>query len=73
MSMRLRVLCCSMLHLVKTSKDGYGCELLLLLLLMRIKRVLRLELELAMSDTRDEDKDRNTDQRCLARHPRSKN
>ena len=26
-----------------------------------------------MSDTRDEEKDRNKDQRCLARHPRSKN
>jgi hypothetical protein len=25
-----------------------------------------------MSDTRDEEKDRNKDQRCLARHPRSK-
>ncbi len=25
-----------------------------------------------MSDTRDEDKDRNKDERCLARHPRSK-
>ena len=26
-----------------------------------------------MSDTRDEEKDRNKDQRCVARHPRSKN
>ncbi len=25
-----------------------------------------------VSDTRDEEKDRNKDQRCVARHPRSK-
>ncbi len=38
---------------------------------MRIKRVLRIAIRI-MSDTRDEEKDRNKDQRCLARHPRSK-
>ncbi len=26
-----------------------------------------------MSETRDKEKDRNKDQRCVARHPRSKN
>jgi hypothetical protein len=31
------------------------------------------EYSIAIVDTRDDEKDRNKDQRCLARHPRSKN